>query len=213
MLEVPVYNLSGEKIDTLNVDEATFGGEVNVDLVKQAVVAYHANRRQGSAKTKSRAEIAYTNKKMYRQKGTGNARKGSRRAPILVGGGHTFAKAPRDFRKKLPQKMRKAALESTLLAKMLGNDLLVVEGLKFDTVGTKQMASLMKNLSVDRTCLVTLAERDSTIYLSSRNLPKLMVRIASELNAFEVVTRQKMVVTREAMDVLCGLPQEEASNE
>ncbi|MCD4825392.1 MAG: 50S ribosomal protein L4 [Phycisphaerae bacterium] len=204
MLEVPVYNCDGKKIDTMKIDEKIFGDRVNVDLVKQAVVAYHANLRQGSAKTKTRAEIKGTTQKMYRQKGTGNARHGNKKAPILRGGGHTFAKQPRNFGKKLPQKMRKAALASAILAKLVGQDLYVLDGLKVDEPKTARMSEVMKNLEINRSCLLTLAERDSNIYLSSRNLSDLTVRITEELNAYEVVTRQKMVVTSEAMKQLCG---------
>ena len=202
MLEVPVYNIDGKKIDTLKVDEQTFGGSVNVDLVKQAVVAYHANRRRGTAKTKTRGEITATTKKMFRQKGTGNARRGSKSVNILRGGGHTFAKRPRDFGKKLPRKMRKAALASAILAKMLGEDFCVVDGLSVEQPKTAKMAALLKNLQINRTCLLALAERDMNIYLSSRNVSDLMVRTAEELNAYDVATRQKMVVTSEAMKAL-----------
>lgn len=204
MLEVPVYNADGEKIDTLKVDESLFGGTVNVDLVKQAVVAYQANARQGSAKTKTRSEVEGSTKKMYRQKGTGYARHGTKRAPILRGGGHAFAKSPRGFGKTFPRKMRKAALNSAILAKMLGQDLMVVDGLAAEAPKTKRMATLMKKLEVNRTCLLTLAERDRNLYLSSRNLPDVTVRIAAELNAYDVVSRRKMVVTSEAMKQICG---------
>ena len=203
MLEVPVYNTNGEKIDTLKVDEQTFGGRVNVDLVKQAVVAYHANRRRGTAKTKTRGEVVATTKKMFRQKGTGNARRGPKSVNILRGGGHAFAKKPRDFRKKLPRKMRKAALASAILAKMIGQDFCVVDGLSVERPRTAEMAALLKNLQINRTCVLALAERNMNIYLSSRNLPDLMVRTAEELNAYDVATRRKMVVTAEAMKVLC----------
>ena len=203
MLEVPVYNTNGEKIDTLKVDEQTFGGSVNVDLVKQAVVAYHANRRQGTAKTKTRGEVTATTKKMFRQKGTGNARRGPKSVNILRGGGHAFAKKPRDFGKKLPRKMRKAALASAILAKIIGQDFCVVDGLSVERPRTAEMAAMLKNLQINRTCVLALAERNMNIYLSSRNLPDLMVRTAEELNAYDVATRRKMVVTTEAMKVLC----------
>ncbi|MBT3278880.1 MAG: 50S ribosomal protein L4 [Phycisphaerales bacterium] len=203
MIEVPVYNTDGKQVDTLQVEESLFGTEVNCDLVKQAVVTYHANTRQGSAKTKSRSEKAYSTKKMYRQKGTGNARRGSRRSPGLVGGGHTFAKQPRDFRKKLPQKMRQAAVRSAILAKLLGGDLLVLEGLACTEPKTKAMAGVLTNLGINRSCLLALAERDSNVYLSSRNLQDLTVRITEELNAYDVATRQKMIVTSDAMKQLC----------
>jgi large subunit ribosomal protein L4 len=204
MLEVPIYNVDGKQVETLQVDERRFGGRVNVALLKQAVVAYHANRRQGASKTKTRGEVNGTTKKMYRQKGTGNARHGAKTAPIFRGGGHTFAKGKASFRKQLPRKMRRAALRSAILAKMLGNDLAVVDGLAVDAPKTKVMATLLKNLSIQRTCILALAGRDANIHLSSRNIPDLTVRTAEELNAFDVATRQKMLVTREAMKQLCG---------
>ncbi len=204
MLEVPVYNTDGKKIDTFSVDEKVFGAQVNVDLVKQAVVTYHANRRQGTAKTKGRGEIAYSTKKLFRQKGTGNARRGARSTNVLRGGGNAFAKTPRDFRKKLPQKMRQAALKSAILAKILGHDLSVVDGLKVENPQTKQMAGLLKNLDIRRSCLLAVRDRDANVYLSGRNLPDLTVRVAGELNAYDVATRQKMLVTREVMTALCG---------
>lgn len=203
MLQVPVYNMNGEKVRDLQIDEATFGSQVNVDLVKQAVVTYHANKRQGSAKTKSRGEVAGHRTKMYRQKGTGNARHGTRQAPILRGGGHTFAKQPRDFTKTFPKKMRRAALRSAILAKLLGNDLCVVEGLKVEGPKTKTMVGLLKNLGINRKCILALEERNKDIYLSSRNIQDLMVRITAELNAYDVATRTKMIVTAEAMEQLC----------
>jgi len=205
MLEVPIYNTAGEKIDTLKVDENVFGGTVNVSLLKQAIVAYHANRRQGTVATKGRADVDGSTRKLFRQKGTGNARRGNIRTNVLRGGGVAFAKDPkRSFRKALPRKMRKAALGSAILAKILGEDLLVVDGLKIESPKTSDMAGVMKNLNINRSCLLTLADRDSNIYLSSRNIPDLTVRIASELNAFEVATRQKMLVTADAMKALVG---------
>ena len=204
MLEVPVYNTSGEKIDTLQVDEAKLGGRVNPDLIKQAVVTYHANRRQGSAQTRSRADVVGSRKKMYAQKGTGNARHGTRQAPILRGGGHTFAKKPRDFSKKFPQKMRRAARNSAILAKIVGEDILVVDGLSFDAPKTSAMSTIVKALGINRSCVFAIAERDSNIYLSSRNIKDITVRITDELNAHDVATRQKMLVTREAMEALVG---------
>jgi len=202
MLEVPVYNTSGEKIDTLQVDEALFGGKVNASLLKQAIVTYHANKRQGTAKTKTRAEVEGSTRKLYRQKGTGNARRGNIRTNVMRGGGNAFGKRPRDFRKDFPKKMRRAALKSALLAKMLGQDLMVIDGLKADAPKTKQMAGVMKNLKINRSCLLTLAQRDVNLYLSARNIQDLTVRIAEELNAFDVATRQKMLVTSEAMKAL-----------
>ena len=202
MLEVPVYNTDGKQTETLKIDESVFGGRVNRALLKQAVVAYHAHRRQGTAVTKSRGMVAGSTAKLFRQKGTGRARRGSARANVLRGGGMAFAKRRRDFGKKLPRKMRKAALASAILAKILGEDLAVVDGLKLDAPRTKDMVSVLKNLKIDRSCLLAIAEPNEAVYLSGRNIGDLTVRTAGELNAFDVATRRKMLVTREAIDAL-----------
>jgi large subunit ribosomal protein L4 len=204
MLEVPVYNTEGKQVETLSVSDEAFGTRVNTDLLKQAVVAYHANKRQGTVSTKSRGMVEGSTKKLFRQKGTGNARRGSIRTNVLRGGGVAFAKKRRDFRKKLPKRMRIAARKTAILAKILGNDLAVVDGLVCEGPKTSQMAKLLTNLSINRSCLLTLHQRDTNIYLSSRNLQDLTVRTAEELNAYDIATRQKMLITREAMDMLMG---------
>ncbi len=204
MLEVPVYDIQGKQVDTLEVDENDFGGYVNEDLLKQAVVAYHANKRQGSASTLTRGMVSGTTAKAFKQKGTGRARRGDMKTPILRGGGNAFAKSPRDFRKKMPRKMRQKALQSAILAKMLGQDLIVLQGLSITEPKTKALVGILKNLKVNRKCLLALADRDSNVHLSSRNIADLTVRTAGELNAFDVATRQKMIVTSEAMTALCG---------
>ena len=202
MLEVPVYNTDGEKIDALQVDEGVFGGRLNTSLLKQAIVAYHANRRRGTASTRGRGEVSGSTKKLFRQKGTGNARRGPRRTCVLRGGGNAFGKKHRDFGKKLPTKMRRAARDSAILAKMLGGDILVLEGLSISEPRTREMAAVMRNLKIQRSCLLALAGPDENIYLSSRNIPDLTVRVARELNAFDVATRMKLIVTSEAMQLL-----------
>jgi large subunit ribosomal protein L4 len=204
MLEVPVYNTSGDQVDTMQVDEAVFGGEVNASVLKQAVVAYHLNRRRGSAATRSRGMVAGSSKKLFRQKGTGNARRGALRTHKVRGGGVAFAKKPCPARRKLPKGMRKAALHSAILAKIQGEDFKIVDGLSMDAPKTKQMAETLKNLGIDRRCLLALPARDRNVYLSSRNIPDLTVRITEELNAFDVAMRPKMLVTVEAMKALMG---------
>ena len=204
MLDVPVYNIEGEQIDTLKIDEAVFGGSVNVDLLKQAVVTYHANKRQGSAANRNRSMISGTGAKAYRQKGTGRARRGNMKTNLLRGGGGAFRKAPRDFRKRLPRQMRHRALQSAILAKMLAQDLMVIDGLSLESPRTRAMAQVLANLKIRRSCLLALASGDANVQLSSRNLQDLTVRVAADLNAFDVATRQKILVTREAMRLLTG---------
>ena len=199
MLEVPVYNSSGEKVSTMQVDEQLFGGEVNVPLLKQAVVAYHASSRQGTVATKSRGMVAGSTKKMFAQKHTGNARRGNIRTNVLKGGGVAFAKVTRDFRQGLPKKMKLAALNSALLAKMLGNDLMVVDGLTFAAPKTKEMVTFLKKMNIARSCILATEGLDRGVYLSSRNVPSLTVCPRAELNAYNVATRQKMLITAAAM--------------
>ncbi|MBC8217703.1 MAG: 50S ribosomal protein L4, partial [Planctomycetes bacterium] len=137
MIDLAVYNIDGQKVDSLKVDEAAFGGSIRHPLLKQAIVMYHANKRVGTAATKSRGMVAGAGKKLFRQKGTGNARVGNIRTGKRVGGGVTFAKTTRDFRQRMPKKQRKLARDSAILAKLLGNNVVVVDGLKFDKPRTK----------------------------------------------------------------------------
>lgn len=204
MLEVPVYNTAGEQTETLRISEERFGKTVNLPLLKQALVGYHANRRQGTATTKGRSQVKGSTRKLFRQKGTGRARRGPIRTGVVRGGGVIFAKDARSFRKKMSKKMRRLALESAILAKILGQDLLVVEGLAVAEPKTKLVAELLSNLKINRSCLLTIPQQNEALWKSARNIPELTVRVAGDLNAFEVAGRQKMLVTREAMDLLLG---------
>jgi len=204
MFDVPVYNTAGKKVDTFAVDETVFGGKVNVALLKQAIVAYHANQRQGTVATKSRGMVHGSGRKLYRQKGTGRARRGNLRTNIMRGGGMAFGKIPHSHRLGLPRQMRRAALRSAILAKLMGEDLVIVEALPFEAPKTSQMAEILSALKIERSCLVTLDERNPNTYLSARNIAGLTVRIVEELNAFEVATRQKMLVTLAAMKTMAG---------
>src|SRR5437773_7537455 len=142
MIEVPVYNQSGSKIDTIKVDEAKLGGTVRKNLLKQALVMYHANQRQGTVRTLARGEVAGSTKKMFRQKGTGNARTGGIRNPIKKGGGHAKHKLPKDWRQAMPKKARRAATESAILAKLQSNDVKVVDAITLEAAKTKQVAQV-----------------------------------------------------------------------
>src|SRR5881396_3928487 len=132
MIEVPVFNQAGKKIDTFSVDEARLGGTVRKNLLKQAIVMYHANQRQGTVRTLARGEVAGSTRKMFRQKGTGNARTGGIRNPIKKGGGHAKQKRPKDWRQALPKKARRLATQSAILAKLQSNDVRIIDSIKFD---------------------------------------------------------------------------------
>src|SRR5213595_4033138 len=142
MIEVPVYNQAGDKVSTVQVDEAKLGGEVRKSLLKQAIVMYHANQRQGTVQTQARGEVAGSTRKMFRQKGTGNARTGGIRNPIKKGGGHAKQKRPKDWRQALPKKARQLATKHAILSKLQSGDVRVLDQLKFDEPKTKLMAQV-----------------------------------------------------------------------
>ena len=203
MIKLAVYNTDGQEVESLKVDEAVFGGSVRYSLLKQAVVMYHANKRVGTAASKSRSMVAGSSKKLFRQKGTGNARVGNIRTGKRKGGGATFAKTQRDFSKSMPKKQRRLARDSAILAKLLRSDVVVVDGLNFDKPKTKDFAGILGNLKIDRSCLVTVSSEDVNLYKSANNIPKVDVMPVSELNAGDICRHRKMLFTKEAfLDVL-----------
>jgi len=205
MIHVAVYNVEGQEIDSLKVDEAALGGSVRHALLKQAIVMYHANKRVGTAATKGRSMVAGSDRKLFRQKGTGNARVGNIRTGKRRGGGMTFAKSPRDFGKRMPKKQKKLARNSAILAKLLGNDVVVVDGLHLETPKTKDFVSVLSNLKINRSCLVTLDSADDNVVKSARNVPRVAVMPVSELNACEICSYRKMLFTKDAfLSVLSG---------
>ncbi len=201
MLEVPVYSETGQAVGSESIDEALLGGEVNLRLLKQALVMYQANRRQGTVAQKTRAEVEGSTRKLYRQKGTGRARMGTVRQPVRRGGGRAFPRKPRDFGKDMPRQMRRLARNQAVLSKIRDNEVLIVDGLKFDAPKTKRFAGFLKAVKVDRGCLLTTAGRDETLYKSGRNIPRTEIVDVAELNALHVLSRPRLVFTREAFDV------------
>ncbi len=209
MIDVAVYNTDGKEVDSLKVDEAALGGSIRHPLLKQAIVMYHANKRVGTAATKSRGMVTGSSKKLFRQKGTGNARVGNIRTGKRVGGGVTFAKTARDFSQRMPKKQRKLARDSAILAKLLGNDVVVVDGLKFDKPKTRDFVNILNNLKIDRSCLVTIDSEDPNLYKSANNIPKVAVLPVSQLNAGDICSHRKMLFTKEAL--LSVLEKDQAS--
>jgi large subunit ribosomal protein L4 len=199
MIELAVYNKDGQEVDTLKVDEALLGGSVRYSLLKQAIVMCHANKRLGTAATKSRSMVEGAGKKLFRQKGTGNARVGNIRTGKRVGGGVTFAKSLRDFRQRMPKKQRKLARDSAILAKLLSNNVVVVDGLSFEKPKTRDFVNILNNLKIERSCLVTISSEDVNIYKSAKNVPKVAVMPVDELNAAEICRYRKMLFTKEAL--------------
>jgi len=198
MIDVAVHNREGQEIDSLQVDESLFGTSVRHSLLKQAIVMYHANRRVGTAATKSRGMVQGSTRKLFRQKGTGNARVGNIRTGKRVGGGVTFAKVKRDFGKRMPKKQRRLARDSAILAKLLSGNVVVVDDLSFETPRTKDFSRILGNLKIDRSCLVTISENNENLYKSARNIPKVDVTRVADLNAGDICNRRKMLFTRDA---------------
>jgi large subunit ribosomal protein L4 len=203
MIEVPIYNQTGDKVDTFNLDEAKLGGEVRKQLLKQALVMYHANQRQGSVQTLARGEVAGSTRKMFRQKGTGNARTGGIRNPIKKGGGHAKQKRPKSWRQAMPQKARRLARNSALLMKFQANDVRVVDGINVgDAPKTKAVAAMYKALGIDRSCLFALAQRNENLEKSARNIDRTTLTTVAKLNAWDILKHRTLLLTREGVQQL-----------
>jgi len=181
------------------VDESVLGGCVRYALLKQAVVMYHANKRQGTVATKSRGLVAGSSKKLYRQKGTGNARVGTRRTGKRVGGGMIFAKTPRDFSKRMPRRQRRLARDSAVLAKLRSQEVVVVDGLAFEKPRTKDFAGVLKNLKIERSCLLAIPGYDENVYKSARNIDRVDVMLVGQLNAADVLNHRQVLFTKDAL--------------
>lgn len=198
MIDLSVYNKDGREVDVLKVDELLLGGSVRHQLLKQAIVMYHANKRVGTAATKSRGMVEGSTRKIYAQKHTGNARAGTVRTGKRVGGGVTFAKVARDFGKRMPKKQRMLARDSAILAKLLSNDVVVVDELKFEKPRTSDFAGVLNNLKIERSCLVTTNDYDGNIYKSARNISRIVIMPVAELNAGDICNHHKILFTKEA---------------
>jgi large subunit ribosomal protein L4 len=202
MIEVPVFDTAGKKIDTIQVDEAKLGGEVRRNLLKQAIVMYNANKRQGTVRTLARGEVAGSTRKMFRQKGTGNARTGAIRNPIKKGGGHAKQKRPKDWRQDMPKKARQLATKSALLMKFQANEVRVVDEIKADAPKTKVVAAMYKALGIDRSCLFALTERNENVEKSARNLDRTTLTTVAKLNALDILKHRTLLMTRTGVQLL-----------
>ncbi len=180
------------------MDEAALGGKVRYSLLKQAIVMYHANKRVGTAATKSRGMVEGSTRKLYRQKGTGNARVGNIRTGKRVGGGVTFAKIPRDFRQEMPKQQRRLARDSAILGKLQSENVVVVDELGFEKPRTREFAEVLGNLKIERSCLVAIAAADPNVYKSARNIPRIDVMPVGQLNAGDICNHKQLLFTKDA---------------
>ena len=201
MVSLPVYDRTGQEVGTYEIDPAELAPRISKQLLHDAVVMYQTNRRQGSAKTKGRSEVAGSTKKMYRQKGTGNARAGSRRSGVRRGGGHIFPKRPRDWHYRLPKKAIRQATRMALAAKIADNQVTLIDELSFEEPKTSQMVQILAALNVDGIrLLVAVAGYDVNVYKSIRNLAQVSVMPVAELNALEVLRPHRVLMTKAALD-------------
>ncbi len=198
MASVSVYNMEGNEVGTIELNDAVFGVDVNEHLVHMAVVAQLANKRQGTQKAKTRSEVSGGGRKPWRQKGTGHARQGSTRAPQWTGGGVVFAPTPRDYTIRLNKKEKRLALKSVLTSKVQENKLIVVDELKFDEIKTKNFVNVMNNLKAEK-ALVVLNENDANVVLSARNIPTVKTALTNTINVYDILKYNTLILTKDAV--------------
>ena len=196
MANVSVYNIEGNEVGTLELNDAVFGVEVNEHLVHLAVVAQLANKRQGTQKAKTRSEVSGGGRKPWRQKGTGHARQGSTRAPRWTGGGVVFAPTPRDYTIRLNKKEKRLALKSALTSRVNENKFIVVDELNFAEIKTKKFAEVMKNLKVEKALVVGA---DENAALSARNIPTVKTAFVNTINVYDILKYNTVVATKAAV--------------
>ena len=198
MANVTVYNMEGNEVGTMELNDAVFGVEVNEHLVHLAVVRQLANKRQGTQKAKTRSEVSGGGRKPWRQKGTGHARQGSIRAPQWTGGGVVFAPVPRDYEVKMNKKERRAALKSALTSKVQENKLVVVDSLTLAEAKTKEMQKVLTNLKADKALVITAAD-DQNVAISARNIADVQTATVNTMNVYDVMKHNTVVVTKDAV--------------
>ena len=201
MAKVSVYNMEGKEVETMELNDAVFGVEVNEHLVHMAVVQQLANNRQGTQKAKTRSEVRGGGRKPWRQKGTGHARQGSTRAPQWTGGGVVFAPTPRDYSFKMNKKEKRAALKSALSSRVAENKFVVVDELKFDAIKTKDFAKVMSNLGVEK-ALVVINDNDTNVVMSAKNIPTVKTASTSTINVYDILKYNTVVVTKDAVNTI-----------
>ena len=198
MANVTVYNMEGNEVGTMELNDAVFGAPINEHLLHLAVVRQLANKRQGTQKAKTRSEVSGGGRKPWRQKGTGHARQGSIRAPQWTGGGIVFAPVPRDYSVKMNKKDRRAALRSALTSKVQDNKLVVVDSLALSEIRTKEMQRVLNNLKADKALVITASD-DQNVILSARNIADVQTATVNTMNVYDVMKHNTVVVTKDAV--------------
>lgn len=200
MIEVPIYNQSGEQVETLSIDEAKLGGEVRRNLLKQAIVMYHANQRQGTVRTLARGEVEGSTRKIFRQKGTGNARMGTIRQPVRKGGGHAKQKRPKDWRQAMPKKARRLARNSAILAKIQSSQIKVLNDINLPEAKTRNVAKIFKALGIDRSCLLALSGPNQNVERAARNIDRTKLTTVAQLNAWDILKNRTLLLTKDGLE-------------
>lgn len=198
MANVTVYNMEGNEVGTMELNDAVFGVEVNEHLVHLAVVRQLANNRQGTQKAKTRSEVSGGGRKPWRQKGTGHARQGSTRSPQWTGGGVVFAPVPRDYSFKMNKKEKRAALKSALTSRVEENKFIVVDELKFDEIKTKNFQNVLNNLNVNK-ALVVLEDGNTNVEISAKNIPDVKTARTNTINVYDVLKYNTVIATKAAV--------------
>ena len=208
MIEVPVYNLDGTKVDAISIDPAKLGGDESgqprAALLKQAVLYYHNNQRQGTVQTQARGEVAGSTRKMFKQKGTGNARTGGIRNPIKVGGGHAKQKRPKDWRQGMNAKMRRLARDNAVLSKIVSGEIKVISEFTLSAPKTKVVAAACKALGIERSCCFAMADANDSAYRAARNIDRMTVTTVGQLNAWDILQNRTLLVTKDGLNKLIG---------
>ena len=217
-MDVPVYNMKGSEVGKLTIDEQSLGGEVNAALIKQAYVRYHANTRQGSARTKNRRQVEGSTRKIYKQKGTGNARHGDRKANLFKGGGHGHSKkrTREDYRLDMPKKMRRKANRNALLAKLVDNEVRIVDRFEMTTPKTKDFTAFLEALKIDRNALVALpvdGDKAANARLSARNVDNVTLCRADQLNCFDMLNHRYLVIGKGELEAWLKGPTSQTGKE
>lgn len=217
-MDIPVYNMQGAEVARMTVDEKSLGGTLNPALIKQAYVRYHTNTRQGSARTKNRHEVEGSTRKIYKQKGTGNARHGDRKANLFKGGGHGHSKkrTREDFRQDMPKKMRRKANRNAFLAKLLDNEVRVVDKIVFAEPKTRQFKDFIDALKIDRSALVALPCEGATsanARLSGRNVESVTLVPSHQINCFNMLNHRFLVIQRADLEAWLNGPQSQTGKD
>ncbi len=201
-MKVPVYAVNGEVVDEVELPADVFGIRPNVPVMHQALVRQQANARQGTRKTKTRGEVAYSGRKVWRQKGTGRARHGSRRAPIFRGGGVTFGPRVRSHRKKMPNKMRRLALRSALSVKAAESQVIVLDQIEFEQPKTQEMVSLLAHLDLHESVLIAMPENDWAVEKSAANLGDVKTLRVQYLNVADLLGYEYLLLPRRSLEMI-----------